>query len=75
VIVCAGGALYAVERWDAPHRELILVIIGLGLLTAPLIRALPLERIVRSRRSEVFFVVWSLADILLIAAIAGLDDG
>jgi diguanylate cyclase (GGDEF)-like protein len=75
VIVCIGGALYAIRQWDGPHRGLILVVIGLGLLTAPLIRALPLERIIRSRRSEVFFVAWSLADVLLIATIAGLDGG
>jgi diguanylate cyclase (GGDEF)-like protein len=75
VIVCGGGALYAVQRWDQPHRQLILAIIAVGLLTAPLIRALPLERIVRSRYSQVFFVAWSLGDILLIATIAGLDGG
>jgi diguanylate cyclase (GGDEF)-like protein len=75
VIVCVGGALYAVEQWDRPHRPLILAVIALGLISAPLIRALPLERIVRSSRSEVFFVAWSLADILLIATIAGLDGG
>jgi putative methionine-R-sulfoxide reductase with GAF domain len=75
VIVCVGGALYAVERWDQPNRELILVIIALGLLSAPLIRTLPLERIVRSRGSELFFVAWSLADVALIATIAALDGG
>ena len=75
VVVCVGGALYAVDRWEHPNRPLILAVIGLGLLSAPLVRALPLERIVRSRYSEVFFVGWSIADILLIATIAGLDGG
>jgi diguanylate cyclase (GGDEF)-like protein len=75
VIVCVGAALYAVDKWSHPHRVAILVIIGLGLLSAPLVRALPLERIIRSRYSEVFFVSWSIADILLIATIAGLDGG
>jgi diguanylate cyclase (GGDEF)-like protein len=75
VIVCLGGAVYALHTWDEPHRNLILVATGLGLLSVPLIRALPLERIVRSRYSEVFFAGWSLGDIALIATIAGLDGG
>ena len=75
VVVCLGSALYAVHEWHRPNRVLILAAIALGLLTAPLVRALPLERIVRSRHSELFFVAWSVADILLIATIAGLDGG
>ena len=46
VIVSVGCALYALETWDHPNRALILTIIGLGLTGAPLIRAMPLERIV-----------------------------
>ena len=75
VVVCLGSALYAVHEWHRPNRVLILAAIALGLLTAPLVRALPLERIVRSRHSELLFVAWSVADILLIATIAGLDGG
>jgi diguanylate cyclase (GGDEF)-like protein len=75
VVVCIGGALYAVETWDRPDRVLILAITALGLLSAPLVMALPLERIVRSRYCEVFFVAWSVADIILIATIAGIDGG
>ena len=75
VIVCVGGALYAVEQWDRPNRVVILAVIALALVTTPLIRALPLERIVRSSRSELFFIAWSVADIALIATIAGLDGG
>ena len=41
----------------------------------PLVRALPRERIIRSRNSELFFAGWSIADIALIATIAGLDGG
>ncbi|HSD24348.1 MAG TPA: diguanylate cyclase, partial [Solirubrobacterales bacterium] len=75
VLVCLGSAAYALETWDRPHRPLILAVIALGLLSAPVVRSLPLERIVRSPRREVFFVVWSLADLLLIAVIAALDGG
>jgi diguanylate cyclase (GGDEF)-like protein len=75
VIVCLGSALYALETWDRPNRPLILAIIGLGLLSAPLVKALPHERIVRGSRRDLFFVAWSIADLVLIATIAGLDGG
>src|SRR4051794_10066419 len=75
IVVCIGGGLYAIGTWDEPNRVLILAATALGLLSSPLVRALPLERIVRSRYCEVFFVAWSVADIALIATIAGLDGG
>jgi diguanylate cyclase (GGDEF)-like protein len=75
IVVCIGGALYAIGTWDRPNRVLILAVTALGLFSAPLVRALPLERMVRSRYCEVFFVAWSVADIALIATIAGLDGG
>jgi diguanylate cyclase (GGDEF)-like protein len=75
VIVCAGGTAYALHTWDGPHRTLILAINAIGLLSVPAILALPGERIARSRYSELFFAGWSIADILLIATIAGLDGG
>ena len=75
VIVCLGAGAYALHTWSGPHRGLILAITVLGLLSVLVIRALPGERIARSRYSELFFAGWSLADILLIATIAGLDGG
>ena len=75
VVVCLGAALYAVGEWDRPNRVIILALIAVGLLSAPLLRAMPLERIIRSRHSEVFFLAWSITDIALIAGIAGLDGG
>jgi diguanylate cyclase (GGDEF)-like protein len=75
VIVCLGGALYALATWDQPNRLLILIVIGLGLLSAPVIKSLPLEQIVRGPQRDLFFTAWSIADLILIAAIAGLDGG
>jgi diguanylate cyclase (GGDEF)-like protein len=75
VIVCLGSAAYALQTWDQPNRVLILAVIGLGLLSAPLIKSLPLERIVRGSGRDLFFVAWSIADVLLIATLAGLDGG
>ncbi|HEY1237279.1 MAG TPA: diguanylate cyclase, partial [Solirubrobacterales bacterium] len=75
VIVCLGGAVYALATWDQPNRTLILAAIGFGLFSAPLIMALPVERIVRSPRRDLFFIGWSIGDLLLVTIIAGLDGG
>jgi diguanylate cyclase (GGDEF)-like protein len=74
-IGCLGSAAYALETWDQPNRMFILAAIGLGLLSVPLIKLLPVERIVRGRGRDLFFAGWSIADLLLIATIAGLDGG
>jgi diguanylate cyclase (GGDEF)-like protein len=74
-IVGLGGAAYALATWDEPNRTWILVAIGLAFLSVPLLRLLPLERIIRGPLREPFFVAWSVADIALIAACAGLDGG
>src|SRR5690242_12743045 len=75
LIVCLASALSALETWGRPNRPLILVFIGLGLLRAPLVQALPRERIVRRPYRDLFFTGWSIADLLLIATIAALDGG
>jgi diguanylate cyclase (GGDEF)-like protein len=75
MLVSFGGALYALTTWDQPNRLPILVLVGLGLVTAPLIKLLPLERIVRGKYRDLLFAVWSMTDIVLIAVIAGLDGG
>jgi diguanylate cyclase (GGDEF)-like protein len=75
VIVCLGGAVYALATWDQPNRSLILAAIAAGLLSVPLMRLLPIERIVRSRWRETFFLIWSIGDVALIAVCAALDGG
>jgi diguanylate cyclase (GGDEF)-like protein len=74
-IVCIGAAVYALGTWDRPNRPLILAVIGVGLLSVQLVKALPLERIVHGPHRELFFAGWSIADLVLIATIAGLDGG
>jgi diguanylate cyclase (GGDEF)-like protein len=75
VIVSVGGGAYALHTWSGPHRDLIIAATVLGLLSVPVLMALPGERIVRSRYSDLFFIGWSLSDILLVGIIAGLDGG
>src|SRR5262249_46175396 len=76
VIVSVGSITYALATWDEPHRELILAVSVMGLLSAPALKALPLERGVRSDRwREPFFVAWSVADVLIIVASSAFDGG
>jgi diguanylate cyclase (GGDEF)-like protein len=75
VVVAIGSSVYALATWDHPNRAPILGLSVLGLVCTPLIRALPLERIVRGGWREPFFVLWSGALIALIALAAGLDGG
>ena len=76
VIVCLGAEVYALATWNTgANRELLLLITTIGLVTSPMIASLPLERIIRSRYREVCFLIWTTADIALIAASAALDGG
>jgi diguanylate cyclase (GGDEF)-like protein len=75
LIVSIGAALYALETWEQANRDVMLAVISLGLLSVPFIQALPLERIVRGPHRDLFFAAWSIADVALIATIAGLDGG
>src|SRR4051812_4637302 len=73
--VCLAGGAYCVATWERPHRDLIMVLFGAGLFGGALIAALPLERILRSRFADAFFVTWSLFDIALIAIAVAADGG
>jgi diguanylate cyclase (GGDEF)-like protein len=75
LIVSIGAALYALETWEQANRDVMLAVISLGLLSVPFVQALPLERIVRGPHRDLFFAAWSIADVALIATIAGLDGG
>lgn len=76
VIVSLGAEAYALATWnDGPNRGAILLVTTLGLLSAPLVAHLPLERIIRSRFRELFFVGWTFLDIAFIASCAALDGG
>ncbi|HEY1237705.1 MAG TPA: EAL domain-containing protein [Solirubrobacterales bacterium] len=75
VIVCIGGAIYALGSWEQPNRDLILTAIGLGGAATLSLFLLPLERIIRGPLREYFFTAWSVACIGLVAVCAGLDGG
>jgi diguanylate cyclase (GGDEF)-like protein len=74
-VVCISGSAYAFASWDQPSRPYILTLLGLGAAAGVLIAVLPVDRIVRGRFGEPFFLVWSILDIALIALIVAADGG
>src|SRR4051794_13655974 len=75
LVVCLGGEAYTLATWDQPHRLLLTVMLAVPLVSGRLISALPLERIVRGRQRETFFLMWSALDMALIAAVSTADGG
>ena len=75
LVVCVGSLAYTVATWDQPHRLLLSVMLGVALVSGALISALPLERIVRGRYRETFFLAWSALDMALVAAVSAADGG
>jgi len=56
-------------------RSLIAAMVGCAVVTASVIAALPHARILRSVHRETFFLVWSLAYVVMITVMAGADGG
>jgi diguanylate cyclase (GGDEF)-like protein len=73
--VCGSSAIYVILTWNRPHRTIIALLFGAGLLGASVVAQLPRERIVRSRFREAFFFSWSVLDLALISAAAAADGG
>jgi diguanylate cyclase (GGDEF)-like protein len=67
--------VYILLSWDSGKRGLILVLLVSALAVTAGMSRLPAAAIVRSRWREQFFLVWTLADIALIAAIVSVDGG
>ena len=66
---------YFAATWGRPHRPLLLVIALAACAFSVVMRWVPLERVVRSRIREPFFLTWSALMIGLIALAASLDGG
>jgi diguanylate cyclase (GGDEF)-like protein/PAS domain S-box-containing protein len=75
VFVVAGCAAYALATWDQENRSLILVVLAVALAGGLSLLLLPADRIVASRRREVFFLAWSAFDVILIGGLALADGG
>jgi diguanylate cyclase (GGDEF)-like protein len=71
----AALTAWVAATWHAPHRELIAALLVGALVGGTAVVFMPVERVVRSRWREPFFLAWSLADIALITAMAAADGG
>jgi diguanylate cyclase (GGDEF)-like protein len=75
VAAVASVGAYLASTWDKPHRGVMTALIGMALLTVVAILAARAERIVETRWCDVFFGMWSSADLAIIIALAILDGG
>jgi diguanylate cyclase (GGDEF)-like protein len=73
--VVVAGLLYVAGTWSQPHRGLITALFVTGAVSMWILGRLPMGRIVRSRRRELFFVSWSVMDLVLIAVAVAADGG
>src|SRR3954452_22355735 len=71
----AAGLIYSFATLDGPHRGHLIALFGGMAALGLLMWALPSELIVRSRHRETFFLLWSVAHIALIGALAASDGG
>jgi diguanylate cyclase (GGDEF)-like protein len=67
--------VYVLVSWEDSHRALILGLLTSALVSTYFVSRLPAAAIVRSRWREHFFLVWTAADVALIAAIVAADGG
>lgn len=74
-VVCGATAVYVVSTWQRPHRVLLSALLGGAILGALVASRLPRERIVRSRYRELFFVSWSMLDLVIIGVATVADGG
>jgi diguanylate cyclase (GGDEF)-like protein len=67
--------VYVLVSWEDSHRMVILGLLTSALVSTYGVSRLPAAAIVCSRWREHFFLVWTAADVALIAAIVAADGG
>ena len=72
---CVALGVYAAWTWEAPHRAVLLLLSAVSLLASIALVGAPVQRLVRGRWSELFFVGWSASLVGLITLAAALDGG
>ena len=75
LLVCVYCTLYFAVTWDEPRRLALSLVIGAAFASATAIALLPMERLLRGRLLEPFFLAWSGSLIVLIGVACGLDGG
>jgi diguanylate cyclase (GGDEF)-like protein len=66
---------YCLLTPDGPHRYTMLVIAGLAMAGTLALLLLPCEEIVRGRRCEPFFLLWSALQLGIVTVLVALDGG
>ena len=74
-LICIYCTIYYLMTWNEPHRPALLACTAIAVTSSGLIALLPMERIVRGRGREPFFVSWSTSLVVLISVVAWLDGG
>ena len=75
IFVCGYATTYLLATMERANRPLMLAIIATALLSSVVIGRLPMERVVRGRWCEPFFLAWSASLIVFITACSWLDGG
>jgi diguanylate cyclase (GGDEF)-like protein len=74
-VVAFVVAVYAVATWHKPHRDAILGLLAIAVFGGWVMTRLPAAALMRSRWREPFFLVWTTADLILIALVVASDRG
>jgi diguanylate cyclase (GGDEF)-like protein len=74
-LICVYCTIYYLWTWGEPHRSALLVCTAIAVTSSGLIALLPMERIVRGRGREPFFITWSTSLVVLVTVVARLDGG
>ncbi len=75
VFACVYLGVYIAWTWAQPHREAMVLLTAGALAMTLAIAAMPLERWIRGRGREPFFLAWSASLVVLIATGAVIDGG
>src|SRR4051794_33762860 len=71
----AALAAWSAATWGQPHRQLIVVVLVSVLVATTGVALAPVERLMRSRWREPFFLAWSMGDIAFVTLFAAADGG
>jgi diguanylate cyclase (GGDEF)-like protein len=66
-------AIYCAFTWDRPHRPLLVGLVGGAVVLGIALTFLPVEKVIRSRWREPFFLSWSALMVTLVSLLVVLD--
>lgn len=73
--MCLAVGVYAALTWERPHRALIVWMLGVSVAWSLALWQAPIERIVRGRSRELFFVGWSISIVGFLTGAVLADGG